>query len=278
MGVHSRLADAVLVVAHPDDEILWFSSLVRRVSKVVICYLATPGDEACTDARRAVEAVFPLENAVFLGLTESMGFLAADWRYPQASPSGLVLGGTGERPVLPAFNPDLYRQNAITLHERLRDLLQEAPVVITHNPWGEYGHEEHVQVHRVVTALGEECGFEVWFDNYASDRSAALMARTLAGRKLLYESAPTSPESVADIEALYRRLGCWTWPFDDYRWFENECMARFAPGEGAGSVPGATFPVNFINVDNAVWQRPRLPPPSLLLRCARRVRRLVLGD
>ena len=30
---------SILVVAHPDDEILWFSSILASVDHVILCYL-----------------------------------------------------------------------------------------------------------------------------------------------------------------------------------------------------------------------------------------------
>jgi hypothetical protein len=41
--VTGDVAESVLVVAHPDDEALWFSSIVGRVRRVIIAY------EACAE-------------------------------------------------------------------------------------------------------------------------------------------------------------------------------------------------------------------------------------
>jgi len=30
---------SILVVAHPDDEVLWFSSVLERVQETIICFL-----------------------------------------------------------------------------------------------------------------------------------------------------------------------------------------------------------------------------------------------
>ena len=54
------------------------------------------------------------------------------------------------------------------LKDLLRARLGDCRNVITHNPWGEYGHEDHVQVFRAVTALQAELGFAVWVSGYCA--------------------------------------------------------------------------------------------------------------
>lgn len=278
MNLHERLRNAALVVAHPDDEILWFSAIVHAVRRVFICYLDVPEQNAWSQGRRAAMARFPLPNAEFVGLTESVAFQQADWSNPLVASDGLVLNAPPHQRALPGFSAKRYADNFLTLQSYLRDALQGFPLVFTHNPWGEYGHEEHVQVHQAVASLRDSLGFEVWFDNYASDRSATLMARTLTQAQLTYETLPTRADAVAGIEALYREHGCWTWPFDDYRWFATESFVALPLSAGPGRpgrVAGTTLPINYINVDNAMRQYPPQVRPSLLRRGVRRLRRLL---
>ena len=277
MALIERLREAALVVAHPDDEILWFSSILLLVRRVFICYLDVPGQEEWTRGRRLASAQFPLPNAEFVGLTESVAFKMADWSFPRVAPNGLALNAPRDRQPLPGFSARRYEDNFHALQTHLKEALKGYPLVFTHNPWGEYGHEEHVQVHQVVVGLREAMGFELWFDNYASDRSATLMARALAHRHLEYETLPTQPESVAGIEALYRRHGCWTWPFDDYLWFASESFARCLPRTRHGKSAGGTFPVNYINVDNADLQMLKPSRWSTLRPLVRQVRRRLFG-
>ena len=62
--------------------------------------------------------------------------------------------------------------------------------VIAHGPWGEYGHEEHVQVFRVVASLATEMGFRLWLPAYVAPKSEALMLRNLK-----YCGTPTRPRT-----------------------------------------------------------------------------------
>src|SRR5580765_529365 len=52
------LRDAAVVVAHPDDEVLWFSSLVAKVGRIVTCYGPNPKvAERGEQRRRVVRAI-----------------------------------------------------------------------------------------------------------------------------------------------------------------------------------------------------------------------------
>ena len=158
-----------LVVAHPDDEILWFSSIVQKVAKVVVCYLDVPERPDWTAGRRLAMREYPLTNWTFLGLTESVAFAGADWKAPVTTEYGLEVQ---QRPgTLLGFDAERYRANYHTLCTQLRGVLGESDVVVTHNPWGDYGHEEHVQVHRAVTTVQKVLGYDVWYSNYCSERS-----------------------------------------------------------------------------------------------------------
>jgi len=266
------LAEATLVVAHPDDEILWFSSIVEQLGKIIICYLDVPEQDEWTKGRAEAARQFPLGNTEFLGLVESVAFKQANWADPLPSPFGLELDvSQREMPPLPGFSASRYRQNYLLLLERLRPLLSGSSRVFTHNPWGEYGHEEHVQVYRAVSELRRELNYEVWFDTYASDRSAVLMARSITRTQYQHVSLPTRPEVAARIEALYRRTDCWTWPYDDYRWFEYDTFACDPEELPMHQQAGSRLPVNFINVDFSAWQTPKR---SLIQRLRRRIRRL----
>ena len=154
---------SVLVVAHPDDEILWFGSVAPEVDQIVICFLHDPGHPELTDARTRVLADHPWSDRIHcLGLTETGAFDHARWPAPKTTRFGLKI--VGSRKIART-----YRQCARELHEALRPIVSKATHVFTHNPWGEYGHEEHVMVHRVATLLAQKAGTPVWYSNYASN-------------------------------------------------------------------------------------------------------------
>ena len=269
----SRLDGATLVVAHPDDEILWFSSIIDRVDQIIICYLEVHGDATMSAARRRLARDYPLKNVTFLGIMQARVYLGADWLgWPEATEAGLAVAASDR--TFPDFNAQRYEPNYHELVTRLSESLADVKTVVTHSPWGEYGHEEHVQIHRAVMTVQGTGGFDVWYSNYCSDRSYRLMLReTHWGFGSEFETLPTQPSRVKEIEQLYRDAGCWTWAYDDYVYFPYETFIQHDASRRGKSYPASSIPLNFIRMEH-LPRRP-VPPPSALRRVARSVKRRV---
>ncbi len=254
-GKQAMLQQSVLVVAHPDDEILWFSSILAEVGHIVICYLSLPGRQDVTTGRQQVRAEFPLSNVTWLEIPEARVFNTADWRRPQTTDVGLTINHAGRAAA--------YRENYTTLLQRLRTTLSGCRNVITHNPWGEYGHEDHVQVHRAVMALRAELNYEVWYSNYASDHSLALLTAGLSGFHSDYFALPTDTQLAGRIMDLYRQHKVWTW-YADYIWFKEECFVRASDEGATGALAyGSLFPLNYLKIDLATVAEPVKKPRRL---------------
>ena len=131
----------------------------------------------------------------------------------------------------------------------LGDRLAGVQNILTHNPWGEYGHEEHVLVYRVLKALQQEFRFDLWYSNYCSNRSVTFMNRYISGFDDAYERLPVNLGLVREIAEIYKHNDCWTW-YDDYTWFDSEWLIR----EQADAVQkkrlpyGHSFPLNYIKI------------------------------
>ena len=63
------LDKSVLVLAHPDDEILFSLSIVQKVSLIIICFGACD-DKKITEGRKDLIKDFPLKNIIFLNIPE----------------------------------------------------------------------------------------------------------------------------------------------------------------------------------------------------------------
>jgi hypothetical protein len=118
---------------------------------------------------------------------------------------------------------------------------------VTHNPWGEYGHEEHVQVFRVVKALQVELGFKLWCSNYCSNKSLPLFSREMPDSPVSYTTLPTNKRLAETIMSLYQRNSCWTW-YENYRWFEEESFVLMGDTREFLVATGHLFPMNMLQV------------------------------
>lgn len=243
-----QIQNAVMVVAHPDDEILWFSSILNQCKSVLVCFGPSATSKESWDGGRAVlMETYPLTKVRFLKLRQSDAFEAANWNKPKDAESGLQL----------RRRSSLYEENAEKLRSILEVELKHEKLVFTHNPWGEYGNEEHVQVFRVLTGLQERLGFDLFVTSYVSDRSVKLMSRyvhSLEGNLLMRE---TNRMLAHRLKNLYVENNCWTWTAD-YEWPEYESFYRVSqPNERIEPKTSASFPLNYIayNFDQSLIRK-----------------------
>lgn len=174
-----------------------------------------------------------------LDIEESVSFNTADWKSPVETEHGLFIK-----------NPEIarkYKQSHEAICKMLPTMLADVDNVFTHNPWGEYGHEDHVQVYRVIKSLQKKMGFDLWFSNYCGNRSISLMLKYISGYSSDYVTFNTNPELIKQISDLYKQHGCWTW-YNDYEWFKSESFMRDRDMNSALAY-GHAFPINFIKTN-----------------------------
>jgi LmbE family N-acetylglucosaminyl deacetylase len=262
------LENSVIVVCHPDDEVLWFGSILKHVDTVIVAYEDFWAQPGIGSARAAALADYPraIESLV---LQESGSYGQADWSNPviteygigfRTTTSGLrelkrrmrratarMLGAERGIPEISAF--DRYRRNAEALAEALRARLTADMNVFTHNPWGEYGHEDHIQMFRVLEKLRAEIGFRLWVSNYCTERSLPLAQRYFQKTPPSGIRLPVDRAFCEQVADTYKRHGCWTWA-DDWSWFDEEHFLE-APAANARKTPQSHLvPMNMFTIDH----------------------------
>lgn len=210
-----------VVVAHPDDEVLWLSSILKGAETIVFCFGDVQGNPKRSAARRRAVAALALPNLTDLQIPESGAHKLVDWAQTQPTPYGIELAAGAGRAR--------YEANFAQLIAALRPVLAGYGDVFTHNPWGEYGHPEHVQVYRAVCALQAELGFTIWFSNYVAPPSLPL-ARRLAATPCWARRETCRPAAwLARRWAwVYLRHGAWTWRLA-HRWPGRETFYAQPP-------------------------------------------------
>ncbi|MDE1895805.1 MAG: PIG-L family deacetylase [Rhodospirillales bacterium] len=226
---------SVVVAAHPDDEILWLSSAMAQAKPVVLCYGAPFGRPEKAEARAKAVAALKLPHLVNLAIPESGSRLLVDWQNPVLTPTGIAIASPEAQ--------TRYDANFTILVEKLRPILAGAVDVYTHNPWGEYGHPEHIQTYRAVEALQKEQGFTIWFSNYMAPLTVPLI-RALGSTPLWAEKRVAVPDVrlARRLRAIYLRHRVWTWSLW-HRWPATETFYAQTPGgrEGWHSFEGETL-------------------------------------
>lgn len=110
-----------LIVAHPDDEILWFNP--AKYDKIIFVFSDRRDKPEMGDKRRKCVAEHPL-NVESWELTES-GY----WR---------------DKSKLAE-----YKQNYADIVEKLKEL-KDVELIDTHSANGEYGHMDHILIYNAV--------------------------------------------------------------------------------------------------------------------------------
>jgi hypothetical protein len=206
----------VAVVAHPDDETLWLHPLLSRVDTVVVAFPEHPRSPAITAGRYAVRDTFPAARMEFLTTTPTDVLGRSDRRRRSPDRYGVTL-----RSDAPASVVEAYRANYDAVCTGLDPYLAAHPTVYTHNPWGEYGHEEHIQVSRAVLDVGARLGNCVWaWDGLAVNDLARTSMRLRADyfepgiQALARWSLPLDADGYESLRSFYLDNGAWTWSAD----------------------------------------------------------------
>ena len=222
-----RRAVAAIVVAHPDDETLWLSSAIASARRVVFCFGALFERPRDSRARERAVAAMPLPGLVNLAIPESGAGPALERPIPELTAAGIRIEDAATR--------TRYESNYVKLFEALRTTLAGFREIYTHNPWGEYGHPEHIQVYRAVAALQPELRYAIWFSNYVGGASWAL-ARRLAGEVRCTERRIVQPDRqmARTLMRVYRQHGAWTWS-RAHRWPAEETLFCESPIEEPAS-------------------------------------------
>jgi hypothetical protein len=58
-----------VIVAHPDDEILFFNSMVEKASEIIICF-GPSSTKAISAGREMLKSSYPFDNETFLDIPD----------------------------------------------------------------------------------------------------------------------------------------------------------------------------------------------------------------
>jgi LmbE family N-acetylglucosaminyl deacetylase len=181
VGSAADLARAAIVVAHPDDEILWFSSLVTGVARIIMCYGTISANSERAIKRKNAVKDYP-RDVEFLDL-----------------------------PIPGRVAADTEAAHFCVLTDRLRTVLRGVTTVFTHNPWGEYGQPDHQRVHGAVESLQADMGFTAYVSCYVARHQLAAVRQALNRGVKGVISLPTSRREINRVIKVYKMHACWTW-------------------------------------------------------------------
>ncbi|MDH5738843.1 MAG: hypothetical protein OEY77_00795, partial [Nitrospira sp.] len=242
MQIPAMLEKSIIISAHPDDEVLWFSSILDKVNKIVICFVNNESHPQWNIGRRKSLAAYPLKGLSVLDIDQAEVFNGGNWAHPVTTDYGIEITNK----VMTAQRAN-YGANYEKLIQQLETHLMGSLNVFTHNPWGEYGHEEHIQVYRAVKCLQGKLKFNLWFSNYVSNKSYKLMLNHVDRFHFEHTSFETNKALARDIMRIYKLNKCWTW-YDHWEWYSKESFIQERTFVYGAKKLGNLFPVNLIKV------------------------------
>lgn len=128
-----------LIVAHPDDEIIWFSP--QDFDLITIAFLARHDKTYAEYCRKLAIEAHPLKERILLLGIEESGF----WRDHKRELE--------------------FQKSKQALYESLENLKKQLTIteIYTHNSAGEYGHDDHILVNRLVSEIFHDVNI-LWGD------------------------------------------------------------------------------------------------------------------
>ena len=134
--------DKLMIVAHPDDELLWGGSHLLESKYLVVCITCGPDKERGNEFSSVMNETG--DKFIMLGYPDVVNLRRDNWETSKDD-----------------ITKDL---NAIIN-------LKEWDLVVTHNPDGEYGHIHHKITNQIVTDLFEDKDKLYYFGNYYTKRA-----------------------------------------------------------------------------------------------------------
>ena len=221
-----------IIVAHPDDEVIFFSSILKQASKVIICFTDTQ-DIIVNIGRQHLKKKIPLNNYSFLELKETDVFNTGNWNNPIK------------------FNDSLNFKSYLNLKIKLSKVIKYGDTIYTHNPWGEYGHEGHVQTFRAIKDLQKKFKLTILVSGYVSNKSYDLMKsqQYLLTNDIEYKKI--NSEFSEKLKKLYISNFCWTWN-DRYLWPKIEIFFKINSNvriKNIKKISNTSLPIIFLGGD-----------------------------
>lgn len=134
--------DKLMIVAHPDDELLWGGSHLLESKYLVVCITCGQDVERANEFKSVMSETD--DKYIMLGYPDVVGLRRDNWE-------------TSKEPLTKDLN-DIIN-------------LKEWDIVVTHNPDGEYGHIHHKITNNIVTELVEDKDKLYYFGDYYTKRS-----------------------------------------------------------------------------------------------------------
>tara|TARA_B100000242_G_scaffold275177_1_gene230064 strand:- start:9746 stop:10666 length:921 start_codon:yes stop_codon:yes gene_type:complete len=243
---YKNLNNSVLIVAHLDDEIIFASSLINHVKKIIICFCSNSNEKELTKSRRNLIKNFPNKKFIFLKLEENNALLKKLCH--KNLNRRFILHDEKEINYVKTRleNDQDYNQFKRILKNRLLLELESVDNVFTHNEWGEYGHFDHININNIVRELTFKKNINLFCFGYIAERNFYCLKNYLKNINP-NESLElnTNKKIFQNFKELYIDNNCWTW-YANYELPEKEFF-YFIDSTKKGAIKTRNIKYSYIN-------------------------------
>ena len=195
---------SVLIVSHPDDECIFASSILDKVSALIICFNKIPGEINLSQSRNEAISNYPFNKIKLINLNITQAkksLLPINWLNIRDCKSG-IKGG---------YHPKFYNKNYKILLKKLIEYIPKNSEIITHNPWGEYGHAEHCQVFKACFEISLLTNSKLFVSGYVSNLSNSYAKKKFYLFSKEFYTYKTNKDIYYVLYNHYLKYKCWTW-------------------------------------------------------------------
>lgn len=176
----------VLIVAHPDDEILWFNP--AYFERIYIAFLGRRDKPELSKKRLTSLSLHPFKDKISIFNLEESGYWKDRSRYQEHTSAKEYL---------------LEKLKHIKGHEKISE-------IYTHNDVGEYGHSDHILVNKCVYSVFKET-HPIWMPY-----KFIFSVSGFQPGYIQMKSIESDISSFNRIRSIYIRQAAWTWNLEYY--------------------------------------------------------------
>ena len=244
--VSKNFNNSALIVAHLDDEVIFASSLINHVKKIIICFCGNSNEKELTKSRRNLINNFPNKKFIFLKFEENNSLLRKLCH--ENLNRRFILHDEKEINYVKTKleNNQDYKAFKRILKNRLLSELKSIENVFTHNEWGEYGHFDHINIHNIVRELTLKKNINLYCFGYIAERNFYSLNYYLNNLNLnLSIELKSNKEFFQNFKDLYIDNNCWTW-YENYELPEKEFF-YFIDNTKTGAIKMSNIKYSYIN-------------------------------
>mgnify|MGYP002877121365 CR=1 FL=1 len=197
-----------MVMAHPDDEIIFGWPIFQDESiekKLLICSsdANNPTRQWCKDRKLALKKICDKHNVSLTCLDYDSSFYKTQTRRPTGIP---------RTPMGDSVAP--FRSMCKDIEQNIKILERDCDFIFTHNPYGEYGHLDHILLFDLVLKNSKKPILITDMNlpsNWARSYAPSKIMKKLFYNKEFKKDLNIDYNKYSFIKKEYEKVNSWTW-------------------------------------------------------------------